>query len=300
MGHMKSILYLFIFLALPIHAKMNCQETSEILIQLNHSPHYKYNSQQLTKWFPSKQKLEKGRVLVLHGLNDNPETMNDITTHLNLQGYTVLRGALTGHRGSLLEMKSLKMDDWKRDLKLLVCLMNNKNKIQALPIHAIGFSMGALLIMDYLSTNPSDLYFQSLNFLSPAFAIHWYLKLLTPLRFFPSKWLIPSRNLAEYRSQDGTSIAAYQAFFKTLKNFKPNSLSRLNSSLKVFMDPRDELVSFKSLMGFLPKGTMIPINTDHHEHQKLYRHITFSKKSLGKKEWNSLMDNMLKNLTQGL
>ena len=187
------IIFLILWPAFTL-AMAPCESNKVILKQLNISSKFPYQAEHLTKWYPSKFRPEKGRVLVLHGLNDKPNTMIDIIKQLNKNGYSALRGALTGHRGSLEEMKSIKKEDWENDIKLFNCLIKNKNKIHSLPSHAVAFSMGALLIMDFITKNSSFLYFQSLNFLSPAFDIHWYLKLFTPLTLLPTRWLIPSRN----------------------------------------------------------------------------------------------------------
>ena len=47
------------------------------------------------------------KCIITHGLNINSSRMNDLATHMSLQGYDVLVFQLLGHRGDFDEMRSM-------------------------------------------------------------------------------------------------------------------------------------------------------------------------------------------------
>ena len=89
-------------------ASMTCAQAAPTLERLNRPKgSFRLNPVQLTRWIHSKAGAPRGVVLVIHGLEIRPSRMNDIGNTLADSGFDVLRVALSGHRGSLKEMRKV-------------------------------------------------------------------------------------------------------------------------------------------------------------------------------------------------
>jgi len=296
----------FLLFGKEIASSINLIEEKKWPKKINESPYKKdYDPEELNEWF-STAKTKKGVVLSLHGLNNRPSSMNSLIHFFNSQGLDVLRGALSGHRGSLEEGKIILLKDWEREVKDLYNLALKKAHQFKVPLYLNCYSMGCLVLVDLLESLDKGGYenhVRKILFISPA------LKVRGPLLFFyqivdtilPSGWILPSFNLKEYRSQDGTSVASYQAFFKLLKKHKGPSLS-LKKKLAIIpslilMNPEDELLSFSDLKNFikdngLKSWKMIPIDNSKSKNSKKISHLLLDEKSVGHHEWKRMKKEM--------
>jgi esterase/lipase len=278
----------------------------EWLKKLNQSPYQKgYDPKELNEWFLT-EGTKKGVILTLHGLNNRPSSMNSLIRFFNSQGLDVLRGALSGHRGSLDEGKNLLLKDWERETKDLYNLALKKALQLNVPLYLNCYSMGCLVLVNLIESLDKDTSknrIRKILFISPA------LKVRDPFLFFyqivdtllPSDWILPSFNLKEYRSQDGTSVASYQAFFKLLKKHQELSLF-LKKKLAtipslILMNPKDELLSFSDLKNFikdngLKSWKMISIDNSKSKNSKKISHLLLDEKSVGHHEWKRMKKEM--------
>jgi alpha-beta hydrolase superfamily lysophospholipase len=97
--------------------------------------------------------------------------------------------------------------------------------------------MGGLLGVDLLSSNPS-VKFDKMVLFAPAIKMHIrnsFLKILSP---FP-RIVIPSIAHKSYLTNDGTSIAAYNALFEMYAHLKSNLDTRINIPTVVFIDKQE-------------------------------------------------------------
>jgi esterase/lipase len=269
---------LLIFLSTEISAGLNCNSVAEI-----NKSKFKYQSDELTRWFLSSKKDIKAVALAFHGLNAKPSMMNPLITFLNKQGIHVLRGALRGHRGSLEEMEQVKRNDWQKDVKEIYCLARKRADELGLPLIFIGHSLGGLLFNDLAQSEKVKI--DKAILFAPAFKIHWHLNFFSFIFKIKNSWSLPSRNLPQYRSQDVCTFAAYQALMDTIEEFRPqNYIPTL-----ILMDPGDELVDFEAIKEQKMKNwRLIPVDTSMTTHEKIYRHLAFNQACFGDKEWNRI------------
>ncbi|TNF27385.1 MAG: hypothetical protein EP319_11710 [Deltaproteobacteria bacterium] len=217
------------------------------LEEINTNLLFSYDTPEKNMWFESLQKQPKGVFLILHGLNLRPSKMNTLAHYWASQGYEVLRGTLSGHFGSREEMKAVTRMTWHRDVSNLICLSLLKAKSKGVPLYFLGYSLGAAAVLDTLKTQGVQNPFEKMILLAPAIRVKWYANLTKVVSFFSNRVMIPSGNLKEYRSQSGTSTAAYTALHSIINNIS-SPYTSLNVPTWIYLDPNDELISEKGLL----------------------------------------------------
>ena len=274
--------------------------------------HKEYDAKESTRWLSASTK-KKGVILTVHGLNNKPSVMDSLANLFTSSGLETLRGSLTGHRGSASEAKDLTEKNWKDDFKNLYCLAHKKAKRLGLPLNINCFSLGCLLLFNFLNDlekTPHKAEINKIILISPAITVK------TPLTFFyqlmgfllPKDWTIPSLNLENYRAQGGTTVASYEAFFKFLDKNKSIS-STLQKTWKkiptmIFMNPEDELLDFKKFKDFIKKNNLESwkinlINNSKATTSRVISHLLLDKKSVGKKAWSQMKKKIIKFLDTG-
>lgn len=212
------------------------------LNEINSSALFQYESSEKNIWIDSIQEQTKGVFLILHGLNLRPSKMNTLAHYWSSQGYDVLRGTLSGHFGSKDEMLAVTQTTWRRDVTNLICQSFNKANQKNRPLYFLGYSLGAASLLDTVKSKELPNPFEKMILLAPAIRVKWFANLTKVVSFFSNKIMIPSASLKDYRSQDGTSTAAYTALHKIIDNIEPPYTS-LNIPTRIYLDPKDELIS---------------------------------------------------------
>ncbi|MEC7275499.1 MAG: alpha/beta hydrolase [Bdellovibrionota bacterium] len=240
--------------------------------------------------------------LVVHGLNLKPKRMEPLIKELNKRGSSVLLVALTGHRGSLDEQKRVSWDDWINDIDYHTCLL--KNEAKGLPQYSLSFSLGSLALLGHQIESRSNSFSKQV-LIAPAAWIKWYGALPQVLSFFSTELGLPSQNLESYRSQDTTSVAAYQAMAVGRELFEnlPQNAALFQSDTLIIVDPKDELVSPRKIKKFIreyglnQRFIIEEVSNREHELEKGYHHLIIDSPSLGKAQWHrlqALLDNFFR------
>lgn len=244
-------------------------------------------------------------VLLVHGLNLKPEKMAALISHLNAVDVSCYNVTLGGHncKGSgpaaetarLRSFKQVSHQTWKNEIhKALVDadLVGGKS-ITGVPLVFLGFSLGGLLGVDLLISDPS-IAFDKMVLLSPALVIR-PINYAIQLLWFASGWVIPSLSLPSYRCNSGTPVAAYNALFEGLRHFHHHlKTDRLNIPTLVFIDPKDEFVSFIGLKKFIAKAgldqwSLHPVVKTNPDLQGNRHHLIIDPDSVGKQAWSQMM-----------
>ena len=208
------------------------------------------------RWFLQKHAdPSKAVALSIHGLNFNPEKMGAIIKELNASEIDVLNVSLYGHgenytrrenmAGDAARLESFKTASyqlWKAEAYQAYLRAQKRSRQNGVPLFFVGYSLGGLLGLDLLTSNP-QVRFEKTVLFAPAIemhAINYLVKLLSP---FP-RLVIPSYTVEAYRANNGTPVAAYLAFFESLSHFKKHAGPLLNIPTLIFLDKRDELISF--------------------------------------------------------
>ena len=309
--------FIFLFILQLVHgspASCSLSNQKEIFSKLNkpQGP-YKYDLTELNQWF-SGSNPQKGVSLLLHGLNNKPSTMNPLALHLSTLGHATLRGSIRGHRGSLEESKKVTLSQWREDIDLLYCLASLKSRQLKVPLSISCYSMGCLLFLDLLKRKKSSKEYSIVNkaiFISPAIKVKPELSWLSHLiKLLPSDWMIPSSNIRSYRSQDGTSVSSYKAFFELLdknqRSYFPQSNSIKLPKTLALLNPKDELIDAKSVIKLfkkMPKKQsnlkLIEIENNNATTLKHINHLLLDEDSLGKLNWQEWKNHISLFLKQG-
>lgn len=251
----------------------------------------------LSRWY----KVDEPRALalVVHGLNLNPLKMKAYALALNEMGISVLLTSLTGHRGSLKEQKDVLYQDWLDDMHTHYCALKKESlKLGNLPLYQLSFSLGTLTTLSYVAETKNHPFEKNI-FIAPAAWIHWYSQIPQYLSFFSGRLGIPSGNLRSYRSQDTTSVAAYQAMADARKAVEKADPQLYQKDTLIFLDPEDELVSLKKLKSFkeesdLKSWNIVTVTNADHTLEKSFHHLIVDEPSLGKSEWKRVLSQIEK------
>jgi alpha-beta hydrolase superfamily lysophospholipase len=239
--------------------------------------------------------------VVVHGLNLKPSRMDTIASELNKRGILVMRVSLTGHGGDISKFKHVKRSDWLNDLFRAYLIASETAKNLNVPLFYIGYSLGCPAVLDLICTE-KDVSFDKAVFFAPAISLKVYTHLIRLGNLFGKTAVIPGRTPAPYRVNNGTPVAAYNALFEHIKSIKSNSSERLNFDILIFLDPKDELVSFKALQRFIlnegfDRWCLVSINTEDKYTTDSYHHLMIDPDTAGNEAWHAIIDQMSEHLS---
>ena len=243
-----------------------------------------------------------GVALVIHGLNLKPDKMESIIALLTHSCIDVLNLSLRGHGknyvqkanvdGSKARMETFKKvsyEYWIKETHRAYGLAWKRSREIQVPLFLIGFSLGGLMGTTLFASYP-DVYFNRMVLLAPAlhiYKIYYLAKLLSP---FP-RLVIPSFFIKSYCSNRGTPVAAYNALFEAIEHFNKNMASKLNVPTLIFIDTRDELVSYRRLKRIIKNGglhqwKLHPVIKSTTGAKEKMHHLIIDESSIGKNAWN--------------
>lgn len=269
---------------LPEKSTLNSIRSVESLRGVTHA-------EQTEIFFPPQNQPAKGVAIVLHGLNNKASSTNEIASSLAANGIVVVRGGLTGHGGDLNQFATVTRLQWLTDAHRAWCLAKSIAAPLKLPVSAVGFSLGALVLAD-LGSSPEffDVKFSRAVFLAPAISVRIFtyaIKLLSP---FPAI-TIPSANIMELRANpSGTPVSAYKALFASISAIENRGFNSITFPALLFVHPKDELVSRSGLLAIIRKRPTsdwvledISIGSD----SKLAasKHAIFESRLIGMQSW---------------
>lgn len=256
------------------------------------------------KWFASKVQPPRAIALVVHGLNNKPEVMDQIVENLQYQGIEVLRVGLTGHLGDVNAMKRITKDQWFLDIFYAYCGARLHSAETALPLYFVGYSLGGLLGEVLLKSDlPEKPQFDRAILFAPALSLHNSAKNIKNLYFAGDGFIVPGLSPKEYSAHRGCSIGGYKALFSLVDDVNSKGKSEAqNIPTLVFIDPKDELVSPKKLNAYikdqkLDQWTIKYLDTNKAERNKdnlllKYHHLIIDQESLGEEQWDSTVKSM--------
>ncbi len=269
----------------------------------------------ITSWFPQDSgKKPSGVVLVVHGLNLNPTRMKGIVSVLNSINLEVILLSLKGHgdnfdktfgesdeKARLNSFRKVTYQQWKSEIEEAYQRVNDRANELISPKYFVGYSLGGLMGCD-LMVSLKNHGFDKMILFAPAINTHRirvpFLKLLY---FFPSL-VIPSLSPSNYRANRGTPIAGYVSLLEALQNLKTKFNGALNIPTVIFIDKKDELVSYQKLISQI-KNHQLKHWTVHkiirHPGQLKYpfHHLIIDENSAGKKDWSIIRNKMIAHLS---
>lgn len=243
----------------------------------------------------------KAVVLMLHGLNLKPAKMDGWAHLLSAHGAMVMRFALSGHSGEPGEMSKVNSEMWREQFKEAILKANAEAQKMHVPLYFVGFSLGALVCLEWLATNDKDLVsIAKMLLIAPAIATPWYShSAVGLLSLFSKSMTLPSRSPKQYRANKGTTVAAYRALFSLKKSLHEAQFKSTNLPTLILIDKYDELVPSESIKKIIAahKLGLWQLNiVDNRFAQENYgfRHLMVDEEAVGPALWASLSAQVLK------
>lgn len=232
-------------------------------------------------------------ILMAHGLNQNPESLQPIADKFARAGHPVYLFHIPGHARSTEHTQidaSYVIDAFSESYRFV------RRESKQKPLF-FGYSYGGLLgVLSSL-----DCEFQGLALLAPALKLRPYthaIKLVLPwvgrLRSMP----LPSSAMqTRYRyHQGGVPTEIYRSFFQLysrMQNLDRSDLPQVSG--RVWMHPKDELIDFSRLNRWLGEYTPWqnrPLSNSQAK-QNGYKHLCLDIQTLGESEFLRLTDEVL-------
>ena len=233
--------------------------------------------------------------------------MEAIITILNANGIDCLNLSLRGHgtnfspidnmspdEARMVAFKSVSYPLWKTEAYTAYQMAKKKSDLYGKPLFFIGFSMGGLLGVDLMTSNP-NVNFDKMVLFAPAIAMlqrNYLIQIFSP---FPGL-VIPSASDKPYLANDGTPMAAYNALFDMHAHFEDHlDPQKINMPTVVFIDAEDELVSYDSLGQMVQKHelnqwTVYPVKKDKTVTEVDMHHLIIDAASVGKYMWQEIVE----------
>ncbi|MDJ0984593.1 MAG: alpha/beta fold hydrolase [Desulfobacterales bacterium] len=323
-----SITFIFLVLTLPagsccyadtgaasLHAGLNLKVPSSTANTLNIDSGTQAAKNGSVRWFNRQRDTElKGVALIIHGLNCRPDKMKAIIDVLNTSGIDCLNLSLRGHginfapidnkspdEARMVAFKSVSYPLWKTEAYNAYQMAKKRSILYGEPMFLIGFSMGGLLGIDMMASNP-NVKFDKMVLLAPAIAMlqrNYLIQVFSP---FPSL-VIPSVGHKSYLANDGTPMAAYNALFDMHAHFEDHlDPQKINIPSIVFIDAEDELVSYASMQEMVQKHdldqwTVHPVTKDKTATEVDMHHLIIDAVSVGSHMWQEMVDAIIVHLS---
>lgn len=237
------------------------------------------------KWFAAEGKA-RGVAVVSHGMNLRAERMDSLCQALAAKGYEVLRPSFTGNEpGNNEEYLRVEAKDWERDARAVHAEAAARAKARGgLPMVLVAYSFTAA-VFQVLN---KDLPFAKRIYLAPALAPRaWYPAVIWFARTFPN-FSYTSLNFIDYQAQARSGARPFLALDSFLARWRKGEGRHDPTPTLVLFDPRDELLSYRALMGIAddtPAWRVEKINAAAATNPRAVHHLVIDEPALGAAEW---------------
>lgn len=243
-------------------------------------------------------------VLMAHGLNVQPCRMKPLIDLLAANGIEVVSVALHGHgenytrrlelntaEARLESLRSVTYRLWREELQAAYRVATLRaEQLGGVPLHLLGYSLGGLVGCD-LFADEADVQFDRMALFAPALRIRAFSYVLAPFTG-ATRTIIPSFSPAGYRANRGTSLAAYAALYTAAAHLARHIGPKLNVPTLVFLDPKDELVSYGGTERLLAEADLTRWHLYRVEKDASatarYHHLLIDAPSVGQAVWEQI------------
>jgi alpha-beta hydrolase superfamily lysophospholipase len=254
----------------------------------------------------------KSFALLVHGLNTRPSSMASVSRSLNAAGIHVTPVTLAGHeefpadatrvvqRERRTELRRATRERWHADVE------DGYRRLSEIAHDGqrffVGYSLGGLLGVELILAG--RLQFDRMILLAPALAMHTRNNLLRLLRPAPNL-LLPSLMPRRLRVHRWTPLSVYLELFRSVDALRAtHDVSRLDIPTRVFVDPRDELVSAPGIAAWVAESGFVhwqiePVTIGRFSLRRgCFRHLITDPSCLGEPAWEQLAASITDFLTQ--
>jgi esterase/lipase len=232
----------------------------------------------------------KAITLVAHGLNMKPTGMLAITQWLNEQGSDVYLVKLSGHHEDSIHIKDITSTLWEEEMMHAYTIAKEAAIKSGVPLFFVGYSLGALLGQAMLLSLKEDKIFDKQILIAPATAIRNRSYALKLFAFIHKKIMLPSFTPSPYRANNFLPFTVFEVLFRNEKKLIEAQYQALNIPTLIFIDPKDELISYKKLVEYLRRFELtnheiVLLDSNLKVRQSLYHHLIVSEETMGKENW---------------
>lgn len=254
---------------------------------------------------PEAPRPVRGRVVLVHGLNLAPVTMDPLASWLAAQGFVVARVALSGHRESFRELMRVRHDAWESDVVDAVARLNKlEADARQAPLFGVGFSLGGLLLSHHVRTGllrgtAGD--WKGLALIAPAFLPR--LGAGFPLGILP-RWLpyfsFTPRRLRRWAFCPHNAYVAIAGLMRSHMTLVQSATGDAGPPCTVLIHPRDELVHAGRLVDPVFRNGLssyeVQYMRDVHRRWTTPRHLICHPSALSDSGWADLCSRILRAL----
>ncbi len=251
--------------------------------------------------FPKNNQSIKAVAVIAHGLNFKPEKMDDWSALLVSNGAITMRFSLYGHNGDLEFMRQASEEIWRQQFDKALIKAHLLAEQHGVPLLFLGYSLGALLGVDWLSRQvPGSRLFDKMLLLAPAIATPWYSELAKKiLSQLDPKLIIPTPSPKGIRANQGSSVNAYQSLFRLKDYIEVLNYKNANIPTLVIVDKYDELTPFEDIKYIIRQRQLSLweislIDNKYAKENYSFRHLIADKKSVGLSVWQQMSTKVLK------
>jgi esterase/lipase len=247
----------------------------------------------------------KAVIILLHGLNLAPQRMDDWAKILSFHDAYVIQFSLYGHTGNVAHMQTVSVDIWRNQFETVMSISLAKAKELGVPLYFMGFSLGALVNLEWLASQKEQPAIKKMVLIAPAISIPWYSRVtIKTLSIFGNKFLLPSRSPKNYRANRGTSVAAYLSLFKLKDSLEEKKYRFANINTLVLIDRHDELVNSsnisRAIKQFKLSNWRLEIVDNYFAYDNYgFRHLMVDQEAVGKELWQDLSQMVLMHFDLG-
>ena len=239
----------------------------------------------------------KAIALVAHGLNMKPAGMLAITQWLNEQGLDVYLVKLSGHHEQSIHIKHITSTMWEEEMLQVYTIAKTASVQQAVPLFFVGYSLGALLGQAMQLLLKEEQVFDKQILIAPATAVRKRSYVLKLFSFIHKKIMLPSFTPSPYRANNFLPLTAFEVLFKSERNIVEAQFKKMNIPTLIFIDPKDELISYKKLVQLLhlfhlSNYEIVTLDSNLKVRQAHYHHLIVSEGTMGKQNWEMATQKM--------
>jgi len=249
------------------------------------------------QYHPTSHQDKSAVILVAHGLNVKPVAMMALVNWLTEQGADVFLIQLSGHYQEGISIQEVTMANWQQDMHNGYSIAKKAASDQGLPFYFLGYSLGALLGLSMIALKHDRPCFDKQVLLAPAMAIRNRCYLVQPFCFLGNKMFLPSFTPVSYRANDSIPLSVYKILFMEERKVLHSTNDSLNVPTVIFMDPKDELISYQKLKSLIVRNKLtnyeiILLNSDLKGRIGRYHHLILDESAMGKQNWKMVTHKM--------
>ena len=143
-----------------------------------------------------------------------------------------------------------------------------------------------------------DICFDKQILIAPATAVRSRSYVLKLFSFISKKIMLPSFTPSPYRANNFLPFTAFEVLFRNERRLIDVQYNKLNIPTLIFIDPKDELISYKKLVDYLHRFELtnheiVVLDSNLRIRQAQYHHLIVREQTMGKENWEMATKRMI-------